>query len=336
MDLLRENLDLWNELHQVASALPDDFKFEVEDNGHTVYFETTYDSFTPNELLMVFDMGESLFNEHSARGLIEAWKTGKPITQVQYDQNKLWPERKGPPVMHYYMPIPFSVSRFLGQEKCSYCGHRDFYTDGFKIWTDRPCPLKDGIEVKVSIEVPSGKLLVGNDFRNEFPVKNDDFYVNELHEMARCTETYAEEGPMLHFFVGNSCPSIYRSKDDPNKLICANPIYEEDGDEDGEIEGYEKTGSSVCTDLWWVSIADYDEAAKRGLTTDGPGWTENDVVEVEPGTYVLDYHGLKKGFDRDANMDEYKYDPETRTGEYIKRDKVPVIYGTITKAERGA
>lgn len=314
----RHDLDLIDsELLHAAMELDEDFRFEIEDWGHNLHFDNPHHPFTPYDLVTALRL-DYIFNENDAKGLIRAWKEGRPITDLTFTITHDGRESEHP---HYR--IPFSISRYNGHEKCSDCGHRDFYTDGFKIWPSRSCPIPDGIHLKVQVPIPSGRIMVGNDFRDEFRVEDDDFYVNEASEIARCIQEYAKVG-MFHFFVGNTCPGVYRKDDDPNHLIVANPAFDEsdDEEEDESIEGFQSQEASVCTDLWWVSMVDADEAEKRGLSTDGPGWTKNDVIEVEPGIYELEFHGLKRDFDRDCNSTWGREEGYVPT---------PVVYATLTR-----
>lgn len=124
------------------------------------------------------------------------------------------------------------------------------------------------MKFKVRVSVPSGKLAFANDLRHIFPTWMDR-YVNHNFEVRLTTEDYARSG-CLHFFVGNSCPSVSKYKD---KLYVG-----------GKQRGARRKGS-VCTDLWWVSAADHEnlkaKAAERGQAVPGDVF----IVDVEPGTY---------------------------------------------------
>lgn len=308
-----------DELRMVAIRLPEDFEFEVEDKGHAFNFYSEWSRFDPWMGLVYALENEYIFNRYEAIGLAEAWRTGKPITELSFEISQ-----DGHTSTYRHNRIPFSASRYGGDSpRCADCGMRDFYTDGFKIWPETSCPYPNGIPVQVEIEIPSGRLMVGNDFRQEFSIENDDFSVNDSRGIRDCIEAYAEVG-MLHFFVGNSCPSAFRNWHDPDHLIVANPVFDEDGDKALPIPGYDpESVASVCTDLWWVSIVDADEAEAHGLTCEGaPGWTENYIVDVTPGTYVLDYHGLMRDFDRDSSWDE--------------DNPTPTIYGDIYRKASAA
>jgi hypothetical protein len=200
-------------------------------------------------------------------------------------------------------PIKFGKT----SSECTYCGSKDWYTDGLKVWNSEPCPYPDGIPVQVELEVPSGYLIVGNDFRDKFHPEKDDHYVNVQYEIARCIKDYAEEGKMLHFFVGNSCPGMYEMED--GSYVIANALLDED--ENPVLPGAKSTDAvaSVITDLWWVCIVDKDEADKRGLEYQTGHWVENDPVPVEPGTYILTYYGCLKNFDRDSDRREVNPEP---------------------------
>lgn len=265
-------------LRDAAFTLPEDFRFKVEDEGHQLYLSTEHHPYTVLEFL--FDLeGRRALHAPDADSLAQAWRTGTPM------------DRR----------LPFSVSRW-GDRGCYYCDSRDFWTDGFTIWPDHACLAPDGIKVSLKLEVPSGKLVIGNDFRRAFPpLGSDDFNVNKPLGIKTCMEAYEKVG-MIHPFVGNSCPALYPlAKPLKDYFVLANPPYDADG-ENKPIPNAGDPVASVVTDLWWVCIVDYDRAKENGMDPDKePAWHENRPVEVTPGTYVLDYHVLKRDFDRDGD-----------------------------------
>jgi hypothetical protein len=81
---------------------------------------------------------------------------------------------------------------------------------------------------------------------------------------------------MAHGFVGNTCPSLTRWR--------------------GKGGGYRISTSrseglaGICTDLWWYSICDADEFARRcawrGIdAAEAEEWFQYKAVDVKPGTY---------------------------------------------------
>ena len=132
------------------------------------------------------------------------------------------------------------------------------------------CPIPDGYQpYKVKVSFPSGKMVVANDLRGVFPriphywdeeIPREDklkWNINSHRGCQTVTEFCAQNG-WLHFSVGNTSPSVYKRK---GEIIVSVPAYNEQGtDEDDEyihVEG--RKVADVCTDLWWISIADYDQ-----------------------------------------------------------------------------
>lgn len=162
------------------------------------------------------------------------------------------------------------------------------------------CPLPDGVpEYTVSLDVPSGKLVFANDFR-QFYDANIQYDINRTIGCKRTTEAYAALG-MFHTFVGNTCPGIYQ-KDDTIFVGTAKVDFDEDGGDD--IKNYEKFENeakkrteaefgkrqgAICTDLWWFSAADHDDLKEKA----GKDFTKyvrdhhSTVVTVTPGHYRL-------------------------------------------------
>ena len=176
----------------------------------------------------------------------------------------------------------------LGEMDCYVCGeHIAFYLENKRIYADKECPYKNGFpEIEVEIDVPSGQLVLYNDLRKYYP-KEESRYVNYLNEIKLESEDYANKG-LIHIFVGNTCPGIYKEKED--RLIIGS-YYDPDTDEDMRKD---IMVGSICTDLWWygatdrsdferksgMTVADFDVAEeKRGY------WTRLNIVNVTPGRY---------------------------------------------------
>lgn len=236
---------------------------DVDARGHLVRLGTPSDPRPTAVGLSLAMRGD----EAGLAAIARAWEMGRPTDE----------------------PVAFTVTH--GPERCGDCGANAYLTDGRRVWASEPCAHPDGLSVQARLEVPSGRLFVANDLRDAFPVAVDDFSVNEPSGIRDCVEAYAEEGGMLHFFVGNSCPGVHALSDE--RVVVGTAEYDDDAAITTDLGG--TCVGSVCTDLWWVSIADAGEAARRGLHADGTSAFE---VEVVPGTYVLDYYALLRGFER--------------------------------------
>lgn len=193
--------------------------------------------------------------------------------------------------------VPLNIhSFFMSLRTCNYCGAEDFEfeTNGKTLrFKGDPCPHPEGLPPNEwELNVPSGKLVVANDLREVFPLPEDeDFDINTTRGCRQTTQAYAANG-MSHAFVGNTCPGVYQCKDGTYKI--ANPPYDEEWDEDAgkyklvdpppEFDGEEK--ASVCTNLWWFSIADHAEFKRRCRRFKQKVKDFRiKIVNVEPGVY---------------------------------------------------
>lgn len=236
-----------------------DLEFKIDPKNHTSHFERLS--------YIDFSLAESITDDEREK-LIDAWVLGIPLEE----------------------PLNYEAA-YYSHQVCFYCGDSSFVFDGFTLSAKNECSCENGYVIKIELEVPSGRLYVGNDFRDEFPSEEgDDQDVNKGFGVKKTIEGFVKE-KMLHFFVGNSCPGVYRVKDGEDTFLIGNPEVDEDFE---PVEGLGKKEASVCTDLWWASIVDGDEGDKRGLE---PGY-DVDEINVEPGTYVLEYYGLVKSFER--------------------------------------
>lgn len=137
--------------------------------------------------------------------------------------------------------------------------------------------------IKVAVNIPSGKLICANDLREEFALpEKENFDINESVGIKQTIEAYAKVG-LFHGFCGNSCPGLYLDK---NKLTIASLAYDEEKDETIDDGSLGKQIGLICSDLWWFSVADYDEFISRGGKVNEQ-W--DSIVDVEPGRYVLTY-----------------------------------------------
>jgi hypothetical protein len=200
-------------------------------------------------------------------------------------------------------PIPFS------EGECWYCGdHYGVHFDGVNIFANEECKYPGGIaEYNFELNVPSGKMVFANDLRMWFQ-NHFDFNVNSDIGKLKTTESYAKVG-MAHAFVGNSCPSIHQV--DEVTLSISGRAYEKgDSAYDAEVDDWVeltkdqaealsplgKEVGSICTDLWWYSVVDYDDFSRRFLEKGSKKEflkyikTSCDVVSVKPGVYKFTHH----------------------------------------------
>lgn len=157
-----------------------------------------------------------------------------------------------------------------------------------------------GTHIQVAINIPSGKLAFGNDFREQFdPLDTFNYDVNADVGIKNTIEDYSKLN-LAHGFVGNTCPRVYRNGD----IIH---ILDSSVEDAASVPG-EKVGS-ICTDLWWYSMADYEEYVAKG------GDPDVDYIEVTPGRYVLSH-----AFPRPINN---TYATLTRSNEPIRTFLMP-------------
>jgi hypothetical protein len=165
----------------------------------------------------------------------------------------------------------------LPMASCWTCGEfLDFETNGKIIRPISVCDFPRREFHEFTLNVPSGKMVVGNDFRDGFRIIGD-FNVNTTKGVVATIDAYAAVG-LAHAYVGNTCPGVYRY-DNKHFVI---------GSSSGKspAKGARRV-AGICTDLWWYSIADYDEWVRRYGKE--PGNDEN-VIKCEPGVYKFRHY----------------------------------------------
>lgn len=173
------------------------------------------------------------------------------------------------------MEFPFiKAGNCLG--KCAICGEEPsiaFCEDRVEIENNH----FDVGPFSVDIEFPTGVMLFNDDLCYGFTAGDRD--INTTIGIKQHSEDYAKQG-MMHFFVGNSCPSIWRDGD----TIYVGSL--------SDADGHKRIGS-ICTDLWWASFVD-EQFLTDKLAASGAVQAEEYIksakkkggaIEVAPGTY---------------------------------------------------
>lgn len=178
-------------------------------------------------------------------------------------------------------------------ERCLECGKRMNFRptfDGCEATT--VCEYSGGIQpYSVILDVPSGKIVFGNDFRS-FVVCDDSRYdVNAKVGKKNTTEAYARVG-LVHIFVGNTCPRVYKNETGLTVESRYEPDYDEKSedevDQDSHWQRENESLGSICTDLWWFSAMDYDHFMRAAKEEDIDLQQEDYfIVDVEIGSYAF-------------------------------------------------
>lgn len=210
-------------------------------------------------------------------------------------------------------PLPEFIRLPPDLKSCGCCGetlHLEF--NGVELRYTTECPNPEAhFETEVTLNVPSGKLLVANDLRNLVPIPADRD-INQIRETLKTTEDYAKAG-CAYGFVGNTCPGFYLEDDGTYTVATKLGAYHEEED---EYEDSEETPlASICTDLWWYSIMDYDEALKRAEYFGCEATLDAEVVEVPAGLYKIQ---VLYPLDRD-NSEIVIYARFSRVGEAVEQ-----------------
>lgn len=157
------------------------------------------------------------------------------------------------------------------------------------------CKYPEGMPAyEIFLNVPSGKMVVANDLRKFFPIVGD-YEIECVEGCKKTTEKYAEVG-MAHAFVGNTCPDMYKVKDGEFVIGIST-------ERKRPVKGCRHV-ASICTDLWWFSIVDYDQFVVRSGRE--PGKYE-EVVDVKPGVYRFRHRYHQVDQDDYRNPQIYTY-----------------------------
>ncbi|WP_432156065.1 hypothetical protein [Streptomyces sp. bgisy153] len=178
---------------------------------------------------------------------------------------------------------------------CTVCNRPPTYrfTDD-AVHVQEPCPYPDGITTTITISVPSGKLLVSDDLRPVFNWDDADPMSYET-TLGKAQATWQMAGVGCAYGPADNCGlDLYRTG--PDSYVIASPRIDEDGNPSlPESDCL----TSICTDLWAYSCADFEHWKARGGDPTALGWSDT-VVDVPPGEYRFIHHSGERGFDRDS------------------------------------
>ena len=246
-------------------------KYKINMNGHHGYSRDDFE-------LSVFD------DKWTIKYFLD-----KIMNGLRSDVDWIGIEYDGDP----FNPTPQNPVTLCGFDTCGECGKDvNWIFDGQTISVINKnkqdnfiCPESGGIQSwKVFLNIPSGKIVFGNDFRGLVPEGNANRYVNYECEIRSTTYDYIDQ-QMFHSFVGNTCPSVFVDNND----ITVGNFYDDEPLEQEPISG--TNIGSVCTDLWWVSAMDQDLYIKlsddKGVSSENRERNVDCTAEVDPGMYEI-------------------------------------------------
>ncbi|MER5988070.1 hypothetical protein [Streptomyces sp. NPDC001787] len=188
---------------------------------------------------------------------------------------------------------------------CAVCDEQPTYVlrDG-EVHAQDPCAHPMGITTEVTLDVPSGKLIVTDDLRD---VYDTDFFAgadyNTALGQAQVIQAMAALGCAFGP-VGNSCPGLYRNGADT--YVIASVYVDEDTDDAPALPEPDRL-ARICTDLWAYMLADFEDWKAKGGTPQGRMLGDHTVIDVPPGTYKITHHTGEHSFDRDADLVEFAH-----------------------------
>ncbi|WP_328973633.1 hypothetical protein [Streptomyces sp. NBC_00239] len=204
---------------------------------------------------------------------------------------------KHPDVMIFVEPDedPFVTGL---HRRCATCDEspRFVLRDG-TVHVQEPCAYPMGITTEITLNVPSGKLIVTDDLRDVYDVDFDaGASYNSALGQAQVVEAMAAIG-CAFAPVGDSSPNLYR--DGANNYVIASPLYDDnDVPHLPEALAEAECLAEISTELWAYSIADFEDWKAKGGTPGSKLLGEYTVADVAPGTYKFTLHVGERGFDK--------------------------------------
>lgn len=180
------------------------------------------------------------------------------------------------------------------------------------------------------VNFPTGKVICADRLPNSYDMlqRLDDNCTHTLNSslgLKERTLSYATEN-ILHVFVGNTCPSVFKKDDtlvighssnnECGNCSCGREECNCEYEEYPPIDGAENI-ANICTDLWWASVVDVSIYEKLLADYFGKEEAEKYMDKIEavetklkPGVYKCTYHRVEDTYDRPTVYATFKWDRE--------------------------
>lgn len=204
-------------------------------------------------------------------------------------------------------------------------------------------------EYKFNVEFPTGEIIC-NDSIEPILEKYNHYYgdINTTKGKIETTRDFAKRN-VIHVFVGNTCPSIYKENDilaieniwtnQGRYCICGNDrgkFMDESKCDCGYIEAKSLRNSeeiaSICTDLWWTTIIDkkiFIETLYKDFDEDyNPKWCTEDEIK-EKRKEIKDYIAKYTPIETKIKPGVYECCYRIRASEKEENSCEPTTYLTL-------
>lgn len=187
--------------------------------------------------------------------------------------------------------------------KCESCGdylNTLLYNDKIVLShiKDKECFKLQDYNIKFTVPA-NGKMAINDWLGDILSEPSENISVNSEKGKFLTTKD-AESKGFVHFFVGNTCPSVFKLQDGTIIISSSHALCTEESDyeevDQTKYPGAEKIGW-VCTDLWWVTMASEDHCLE--LESKGNEYRTGDIIELESGEWECTVH-ISGDYDEDG------------------------------------
>jgi hypothetical protein len=159
------------------------------------------------------------------------------------------------------------------------------------------CAFPGGMTTEITIDVPSGRLLVSD---NLHPVFHVELPLSPAYESALGKAQVMRAMAALGCACGPASDrGLHLVRTGPDRFIMVTPGCDDYDDEDNPRVPGGTCVATLCTDVWAYACADFDLWMARGGDPATLDWGDT-VVDVAPGTYRYVHHSGESGFDPDS------------------------------------
>lgn len=152
----------------------------------------------------------------------------------------------------------------------------------------------------IKFNVPANGKMAINDWLGDILSDPSESISLNSEKGKFLTTKDAESKGFVHFFVGNTCPSVFKLLDGTILICSSSALCTEESDyeevDQTKYPGAQKIGW-VCTDLWWVTMASEDHCLE--LESKGNEYRNGDIIELESGEWECTVH-ISGDYDEDG------------------------------------
>lgn len=170
---------------------------------------------------------------------------------------------------------------------CPICSESLYYNISTNHVSTEPHDCVEYKDIKLKFKVPkNGKIVAADWLGNILKDKENPTTLNSFKGRVESTLNAESQG-FLHFYVGNTCPRIYKLQNGDFLVASFWAMHDDDEVLKSEYEGAVEV-AYICTDMWWVTISTMDNCKKKQKS--GSKFRGGDEYQMDAGNWECEVY----------------------------------------------